>query len=70
MPVGGGLIVGLASSVALSRWVKSLLFGSPQGDIGALAGAALLALIGAGAATLGPALAASRIQPAQSLRHD
>jgi len=63
-----GVIVGLASWVLVSRFLRSLLFGVSATDPLALAGASLLLIVVALVAAWRPALRASRIDPVIALR--
>lgn len=65
-----GLLVGLAAGIACGRLTEGLLFEIKATDPGTVI-APLLALIGAAlAATLPPAVRATRIDPAQTLRSE
>ena len=65
-----GLLVGLAAGIACGRLTESLLFEIKATDPGTVAGP-LLALLGAAlSATLPPAIRATRIDPAQTLRSE
>jgi putative ABC transport system permease protein len=65
-----GMAVGLGLSIALSRFLSATLFGTSPTDVATYAGAAgLLALI-AVAASLVPALRASRVDPLAALRDE
>jgi putative ABC transport system permease protein len=69
MLVGVGVLVGSAASLWASKFVATLLYGLEPRDPVTLIGAAItLAVVGA-AAGLVPARRASRIDPAQVLRH-
>jgi putative ABC transport system permease protein len=63
-----GLAFGLAGAIALSRVLKSLLFGISATDPPTLAGVALLLLAVATAAALVPAWRASRVSPLEAMR--
>jgi len=65
-----GLGMGLAATLALGNWVRSLLFGITPHDPAMLAAAAaILTLVAFGAAYL-PARRASRLHPMQALRQE
>jgi len=67
---GVGLVAGVAGSVVVSRWLRSLLFGVEAGDWRAPAAAiVVLAMVGLMAA-VGPALGASRVDPVETLREE
>jgi predicted permease len=65
-----GAALGIALSVWLSRYARSLLFEVSPVDPVALAGVASVALLLAGLAALVPAMRASRIDPVRVLRAD
>jgi ABC-type antimicrobial peptide transport system permease subunit len=65
-----GVLAGLLAALALSRFVKSLLYGIDAGDPVTFAAAALLLLAVALFAGLLPARRAARVQPMQALRHE
>jgi predicted permease len=65
-----GLVIGLAGALLLSRLIKTMLFGIPPNDPATLAGAVLLLVLVIGAATLGAARRAARIDPATALRQE
>jgi ABC-type lipoprotein release transport system permease subunit len=68
--VAFGGAVGLASAFALSRLLKSLLYGvGPHDPLSFVAVTLLLALV-ALAATLIPARAAMKVEPVEALRHE
>jgi predicted permease len=64
----GGVVIGLAVAFGLSRLVTSLLFGISGVDALTFAAVPALLLGVAAAATLLPALRASRVDPVESLR--
>ena len=65
-----GLAVGIAGSLALTRMMKSLLYGVSPTDPLAF-GAVVAALLATGlAASYRPARQAARIEPAAALRHE
>jgi hypothetical protein len=70
LPVIAGGAAGLALAAALARMFSALLFEVEPLDAGALTGGALILLLVAFAAALGPARRASRIDPVSTLRTD
>jgi ABC-type antimicrobial peptide transport system permease subunit len=64
----GGAVAGVAGSLAFSRVLRSMLFGVSPTDPVAVAGAVVVLVACAALAALRPALRASRIDPAVSLR--
>jgi len=64
----GGVAIGLAASVLVAGFVRSLLFGVSPLDPLALGGAALALLAACLVATLLPARRAARVQPSEALR--
>jgi putative ABC transport system permease protein len=67
-PTGIGIAVGLAGALAISIWLKSILVGSHALDPLTFLGAALLLTLVAAVACFIPALKATRIDPAITLR--
>ena len=65
-----GVIIGIAASLALSRLVKSMLYGLKPTDPISIIGAATLLLTVALIASWIPALRASRVEPMKALRHE
>jgi predicted permease len=65
-----GVIIGVAASLALSRLIKSMLYGLQPTDPLSIAGAATLLLAVALLASWIPALRASRVEPMEALRHE
>jgi predicted permease len=65
-----GLVLGLAGSVALGRWLGSLLFGVEPLDPPVLVGVSVLILAVAAAASYLPAYRAAAVDPSVALRHD
>ncbi|WP_162601434.1 ABC transporter permease [Occallatibacter savannae] len=65
-----GIAIGTAFGLALSRWLKSLLFGVSATDALTLAGSICVVLVAGVAATLIPARRASRIQIATMMREN
>jgi putative ABC transport system permease protein len=68
--MAAGLAAGLAASLALARLLSGLLYEITPLDPLAFGGAAALLALVALAATLGPALRASRIDPVVALRSE
>jgi putative ABC transport system permease protein len=64
--VGAGLVLALAST----RLISSLLFGTSPTDVATFAGVSVLLVVVAVAASLVPALRASRVAPLAALRED
>jgi putative ABC transport system permease protein len=69
-PTVAGLAAGTLAAVLLTRTLKSFLYGVSPNDGGVLAGSAVLLVIVATAAILGPVLQATRVNPANVLRGD
>jgi putative ABC transport system permease protein len=67
---GLGMAVGLALAIAVTRLMSALLFGTSPTDVVTYAGAATLLAVIAVAASLIPALRASRVDPLVALRED
>jgi putative ABC transport system permease protein len=65
-----GIALGALAGAAAFRVLNSLLYGIKATDPLTLSGAALLLLVLAGAAAAVPAVRATRIAPAKSLRAD
>ena len=65
-----GTVLGVAGALAVSRLVATLLFGVTARDPFTFAAVAALLLIVAGAATLGPARRAARVDPLVVLRSE
>jgi predicted permease len=65
-----GIGIGTAFGLALSRWLKSLLFGVSATDALTLTGSIVVVLIAGLAATLVPARRASKIQIATMMREN
>jgi predicted permease len=65
-----GVLVGLASTLALIRLIKSMLYGLTPYDPLTLAAGTLLLLLMALIAGWIPATRASRVEPMEALRHD
>jgi ABC-type antimicrobial peptide transport system permease subunit len=69
-PVIGGLLVGVASSLAAGRLIRSFLFGTEARDPAAMLAVVALLLAVAAMACWAPARRASRIDPAIALRNE
>jgi predicted permease len=65
-----GVVVGLAGAIALSRFIAALLFEVSQNDPATYAGVAAVLLLACVAALLRPAIIASAVDPASTLRSD
>jgi predicted permease len=65
-----GLTAGLAASLALMRYLRSLLYGMSEHDTSIYAAAIVLAVGTAAVACWIPASRAARVDPAQALRED
>jgi len=65
-----GVLIGLASTLALIRLIKSMLYGLTPYDPLTLAAGTLLLLLMALIAGWIPATRASRVEPMEALRHD
>ena len=66
----GGIVIGLAGSLALTRLMSSLLYKTSATDAATFASSAALFLLVAAAASLLPALRALRTDPADALRYE
>jgi len=66
--VCGGIAVGLAGSMLLTRYMASLLFGVTPTDPATYAGVALLLALAAVLASYLPARRATRVDPLLALR--
>jgi putative ABC transport system permease protein len=67
---GIGMAIGLAASLALSRFLASLLYGISATDVASYAAGALLLFATAAAACYLPARRAARIDPLATLREE
>jgi putative ABC transport system permease protein len=65
-----GITVGLALAFATTRLIDALLFGTSPTDLPTFAAVATLLVLIAAAASLIPALRASRVDPIAALRED
>jgi ABC-type antimicrobial peptide transport system permease subunit len=68
--IGFGAAVGLAGSVAASRYIQTLLFDIRPNDPATLASVLGLVIIAGTIAILVPAYRASRVDPMVALRHE
>jgi len=66
----GGVVVGIGAALALTRLVKSMLFGIQPWDPATLVAGSLLLLAVALAASWIPARRAAGVQPMDALRHE
>ncbi len=65
-----GIVAGLAAALALTRLVKSMLFGIEPHDPATLIGGVMILLLVALAASWIPARRAAGVQPMEALRHE
>jgi ABC-type antimicrobial peptide transport system permease subunit len=65
-----GAAIGIPAALALSRFVKTFLYGIEAQDAGAIAGATLTLAVAAGLASFLPARRATRVDPIVALRHE
>src|SRR6188474_960842 len=65
-----GLVAGLAAALMLTRLMKALLFEVSPNDPATLAGVAALITVVAAAASLVPAVRATRVDPIAALRDE
>ena len=63
-----GLLVGGGATLVLTRYVRSMLFGVPPGDLPTFAVASCVVVAAALAGSVVPALRAAHIDPAVALR--
>lgn len=68
--VGLGAVIGLLLSLAAAPLLGSLLFGVEPMDLPTFFGVALTLMAVAGAASIGPAMRASRVDPVRALRYE
>lgn len=66
----GGIVGGLVAALAVSRWLRSLMFGVSPTDLGTFSVAAALVLLVALVASYVPALRATRVDPLLALRSE
>ena len=66
---GVGLLIGLALAIPVSRLMTALLFGVSPTDMPTILGVSAILASVALAASLIPALRATRIDPIQAIRH-
>jgi predicted permease len=65
-----GILIGVAASIGLSRWIESLLYDLKPIDPGSMSGAVAVLALAAIPAVLIPAFRATRLDPARTLRED
>jgi ABC-type antimicrobial peptide transport system permease subunit len=70
LPVGAGIALGLAGTIASAQLLSSLLYGLTSTDPTIVAGAAGVLVAVAAAATWIPARRAARVDPATVLRNE
>jgi predicted permease len=70
VPVGIGVVLGLAGAVASTRMIESMLFGIAPNDPLTLAAAAVVLLASAAVAAWLPARRAARVDPMTALRYE
>jgi predicted permease len=70
MPVAGGVIVGIAGALALTRFMESLLFGVTATDPVTFGAVSLLLVAIAATASYIPARRATRVDPVRALRQE
>lgn len=68
--VAGIIVVGLAATIAATRYLKAVLFGIPPNDPAIIIAAAALMLVVAVLAGYLPARRTSRVDPLVALRHE
>jgi predicted permease len=68
--IGIGALLGIAGSLALSRYLESLLYGVTARDVGVLGGVTVILLLVATAACYIPARRATKVDPLVALRAD
>ena len=67
---GVGVVVGMAIFALAARFLRTMLFGVAASDPVAIGGAALLLVVVATAACIGPARRAAQVEPAETLRSE
>ena len=70
LPVGIGIVVGIAIALALTRFLRSILYGVSATDLLAFAGVSILFIAVAMAACYVPARRAMRVDPVIALRYE
>jgi putative ABC transport system permease protein len=67
---GIGVVAGIGLAIAATRLLNALLFGTSRTDVATFSGVAVLLVVIAAAASLVPALRASRVDPIVALRDE
>jgi ABC-type antimicrobial peptide transport system permease subunit len=70
IPVGAGLILGMAGAAVLTRFIATQLFGVTRDDPWTVAVASAVLLATAALAAFLPARRATRIEPTRALRYE
>ena len=68
VPAVAGVAVGIVGAIAVSRFIKSLVYGVGPTDVVTFAGVAVLLVAVAGVAAYIPARRATRVDPLVALR--
>jgi putative ABC transport system permease protein len=68
MPVGIGLVLGIAAALGMARWLQAQLFDVPPTDVATFVGVTLCLVLAAVAACLVPAWRAMHVDPVVALR--
>jgi predicted permease len=70
LPVAAGILLGVVSALALTRWIEAMLFGVSKNDPLTIAAVIAVFVAVAGLAAYVPARRASRVDPLIALRHE